>query len=239
MTPEPTPDAASRPGPPRGVPTWIWGCGGGCLLSLALLIGATWFGMSQVLSAIGPEQAWPVVAEVLPYGQEPPPNYRATLIDFEALADRPFVRRLMQGLDLDQAEVEGLAGQQVILLQEEFSSDKPAGTGSMALLWRLPPGGDVSRVPEPLVFQSGDQAETSQRALEVELQGRKLGAIAYVTEGHESPFAPKGRLEILEVDLTGERARPLVLKLLSSGEQRADEAELQRFLEPFAVWEGR
>jgi hypothetical protein len=109
----------------------------------------------------------------------------------------------------------------------------------MALLWRLPEGGDVNRVPEPLVFQSGEQAEASQRSLEIELQGRRVGAIAYVTEGHQSPFAPQGRLEILEVDLTGERSRPLLLKLLSSGEQRADEAELRRFLEPFAVWEGR
>jgi hypothetical protein len=232
-------DPEPRPGPPRGVPTWIWGCGGGCLLSLALLIAATWFGMNQVLSSIGPEKAWPVVAEVLPYGQEPPPRYRATLIDFDALAQRPLVRRLMQGLELDQQEVEALGGQQVILLQEEFSSDKPAGTGSMALLWRLPEGGDVNRVPEPLVFQSGEQAEASQRSLEIELQGRRVGAIAYVTEGHQSPFAPQGRLEILEVDLTGERSRPLLLKLLSSGEQRADEAELRRFLEPFAVWEGR
>lgn len=230
-------DTASTPVRSRGVPTWAWGCAGAALLSLAAFIGFTWYGLSQVMKAIGPEVAWPVVAEVLPYGESPPPRYQATLIDFDSITSPKLAGRLGRALKLDNSGIQSLKGQQVILLQEQYDSNKPTGTGSMALLWRLPAGADAKSVPEPLVFQSGEQAEASRRSVEISLQGRTVQAEAYATEGHKSPFAPNGKLEILEVDLTDGRARPLILKLLSSGDQRADGPELERFLAPFDVWQ--
>ena len=48
----------------RAFPIWIWGCGGGCLLTLVLVFGALFWIGNKVYSRIGPEAAWPRVAEL-------------------------------------------------------------------------------------------------------------------------------------------------------------------------------
>lgn len=53
------------------LPTWLWACGGGCLL-LTLLIGAGLFwGVGQVKNLVDPEVQWPRLQKVLPFDERP------------------------------------------------------------------------------------------------------------------------------------------------------------------------
>lgn len=59
------------PPPKKKVPTWLWFCGGGCLLALILGIIAVVWVMAFVKDSRNPEKQWPKVAQVLPYDERP------------------------------------------------------------------------------------------------------------------------------------------------------------------------
>lgn len=59
------------PAPKKRVPTWLWFCGGGCLLALILGIIAVVWVMAYAKDATNPEKQWPKVAEILPFDQRP------------------------------------------------------------------------------------------------------------------------------------------------------------------------
>lgn len=65
-------DADSTPPPKKKtIPTWLWFCGGGCLLAVILAIaGGAWVA-SRFSGATDPEKQWPKVAEILPFDQRP------------------------------------------------------------------------------------------------------------------------------------------------------------------------
>jgi hypothetical protein len=56
----------------KRVPTWLWFCGGGCLLAVVFAIALLGFGVKFVKDATNPEKQWPAVAEILPFDQRPP-----------------------------------------------------------------------------------------------------------------------------------------------------------------------
>jgi hypothetical protein len=60
------------PGPKKkSIPTWLWFCGGGCLLAVLLAVIAAGFGIRAVNQARNPEVQWPKVAEILPFDERP------------------------------------------------------------------------------------------------------------------------------------------------------------------------
>lgn len=60
------------PAPKKRIPTWLWFCGGGCLLAVVLAIVVAALGVKFFKDAMDPEKQWPHVAEVLPFDQRPP-----------------------------------------------------------------------------------------------------------------------------------------------------------------------
>ena len=225
------------PPPKRGVPLWIWGCGGGCLLTLGGFILLTYLGFRSLYSAIGPEKAWPLLAEVLPYGDEPPEGYEAVVFDSELLADSRLVGWMLERAGPGAAGELPQEGHRVFAVTETFEEKRGAGTGSRLHLWSLPAGQDPAETEPPVVFDEARFLEKQdEETLEVTLQGRTLTARRYTAQGQTLPYAGEQAQEYLEVDLTGSRDRALLAKLISTGDQRADEEELERFLEPFDVW---
>lgn len=66
-------EADSAPPPKKkSIPTWLWFCGGGCLLAVIIGIAAVAWLASNVTFSTDPEKLWPKVAEVLPYDERPP-----------------------------------------------------------------------------------------------------------------------------------------------------------------------
>ncbi len=221
----------------RGVPLWFWGCGGGCLLMLALFIGGTAWTFSSVYKSIGPEAAWPELAKVLPYGDERPEGYEPTIFDQDRLSKNRLTRYLIEKGGPEMAGTLGQAGHVVFVITEEFEESRGAGSGSRLSLWQLAPGERPEDHQEPVVFNEvHGQARSDEETVEITLQGRKLEGRRYTVEGESLPMLGVQKMQILELDITGERDRALLLKLISTGEVAADEAELNRFLEPFQVW---
>jgi hypothetical protein len=66
-------EAESAPPPKKkGIPTWLWFCGGGCLLAVIIGIGLVAWLASRFSGSTDPEKQWPKVAEILPYDERPP-----------------------------------------------------------------------------------------------------------------------------------------------------------------------
>jgi len=53
------------------LPTWLWGCGGGCVLALILSIGGGIYCVGQVKNMLDPAVQWPRLQKVLPYEEQP------------------------------------------------------------------------------------------------------------------------------------------------------------------------
>ncbi|MCH2105361.1 MAG: hypothetical protein MK291_01815 [Planctomycetes bacterium] len=53
------------------LPTWLWACGGGCLLMMILLGAGLFWGVGQVKNLIDPEVQWPRMQKVLPFDERP------------------------------------------------------------------------------------------------------------------------------------------------------------------------
>ncbi len=59
-------------GSSKGIPFWVWGCGGGCLLFILLLVAAGFWGYGVVMDAIDPDKVWANVEELVEYDERHP-----------------------------------------------------------------------------------------------------------------------------------------------------------------------
>ena len=60
-----------KPPKKRAVPSWLWFCGGGCLLAILLVIVGGIFVFSKIEGATDGEVQWPLLNEVLPFDERP------------------------------------------------------------------------------------------------------------------------------------------------------------------------
>jgi hypothetical protein len=71
----------------KSIPTWVWFCGGGCLLAVLLGVIAIGFGFRLINQARDPEVQWAKLAQVLPY-DEPPPKEMTLLMGMHLVGDQ-------------------------------------------------------------------------------------------------------------------------------------------------------
>lgn len=223
----------------RSFPVWIWGCGGGCLVMLMLFIGVSvWFG-DKMMSTFGPEAAWPVIGEIMPYGEEPPADYSPTLIDPRMITGMVSWVPGISKEDLD-AEVPDM---QVIVIDRTENDQRGDFT---AMFYRLPLGAteeDKREVMDaPAVSPGAGEVEISGvEALELTLQGRKITGRRFDadSQGPPNPFGSQTAVQVLEIDLSEGRSRPLILQFTSNKKGAVlDGAALEDFLAPFQLWAG-
>ena len=53
------------------LPTWLWGCGGGCLLAIILSIGGGIYCVGKVKNAMDPDAQWAKLDKILPFDERP------------------------------------------------------------------------------------------------------------------------------------------------------------------------
>ncbi|QDU69295.1 hypothetical protein [Engelhardtia mirabilis] len=224
----------------RAFPVWIWGCGGGCLIVLMLFIGGSvWFG-NKMFSTFGPEAAWPVISEVMPFGAVRPEGYEPLKVEPRLITG--MMRRIP---GMDDKELDKVPDMQLLIINRP--GDSSGKSDLTAMLYRLPVGATQKEklefLHEPANSPGEGEVEVSEgEQLEVTLQGRKLKALRFAADstGPVNPFMSGESVEVLQVDLSGERARPLLLHLSSNKAGVVlDEAALQDFFAPFDVWGGK
>lgn len=200
-------------GPPRkkGIPGWLWFCGGGCLLALIAAIVLGVFAFRTVKQGLDPEVQWPKLQKTLPFDERPENltlQWGSQLgFGIYTLFDQQdgYVAVLY---DFPSAE----QGDRGKIFSEEFKGGF-MGIGEMK-------GRTVSTV---------------------EVQGRTLDVVRFYQEGGSSgggPGQPDVRAgHSAFLDLTQEGATNFVLLFLISieGDEEISDEEIRTFLEPFQV----
>jgi hypothetical protein len=110
MAERPLQEVLADPPSSQMVPVWAWGCGAGCLLMVLLAIAGTWYIVKVAEREFGPEAAWPMVQEVLPF-DERPDGYSTFLIPFKGITG--FVSRRM---GMGEEELAPVADLDVVML---------------------------------------------------------------------------------------------------------------------------
>jgi hypothetical protein len=228
----------------RSFPVWIWGCGGGCLVVLMALMGLFVWGANKVQQHFGPEAAWPVVAEVMPFGAEPPAGYTATIQDLAEM--NQWLRRLPR---VDEQMLEDMPlHQQLTVLRTDPQGRFEAEPIEALMMWRLPAGAppeELDRLANlgPMSPGVGQVTITEAEPVEFTLQGRPVSAPRFAaTPQVEKAFVfLNDPSQVLELRWIEGRERPLLVRFqVSGGGPELDlPARLQEFLTPFDVWGGR
>lgn len=256
-------DVELEDAPPKsGVPKWVWGCGGGCLLLLVVtLVGTIWF-FNKILAEYGPEKTWPVVQEIMPFTDEgatdeeiiaaAPMGYTCGTIPvnfLEALDDASEEAGEEEDGDTAAGDEESSAEEfrldRVIVLNPGLDSSKPRGTGVSALLFvfdaRL--AGSAIDYITP-AFEDAEVSDESRGRARETLQGREVDTYHFRVEGAQggiARFMPGGSdaQGMLAIDVTGDRERSIVVLLMATGDVDATIEGADGLLLPFDVWAGR
>src|SRR5262249_40196208 len=56
----------------KSIPTWVWFCGGGCLLAVLVAIVGIALAIPMVARMKDPKVQWERLAHILPYDEQPP-----------------------------------------------------------------------------------------------------------------------------------------------------------------------
>lgn len=196
----------------KSIPTWLWFCGGGCLLALVLAIAGGAWGVSLFKDAMDPEKQWPNVQAILPYDEQPPElqlvwGSTFPMDVFVFLDQRGYGAMLFRFAESDAHEVREQ------LLNPEFK------------------GGFM-----------GAGARKDLQAASVDVQGRELPVLRFYQSGGGEPSGPgappnagSGASIVVDLSDPGD-VRPLVLQLVRhDGDEPISDDEVRQFLEPFHV----
>ena len=153
MSERPLQDVLTDAPPRRGVPGWIWGCGGGCLILMVLLVGFTVFFFNKLQRELGPEAAWPVIQTVMPFEEPHPEELTAFVFDPAAM-----VRKVGGWFGASEEELSDMPDVKLFGFVRQ-----PENTNYTFSLWR--DGSDPAPGPG-----------ASEKSVEFELQGKTVRA---------------------------------------------------------------
>ena len=201
-----------------GVPIWVWGCGGGCLLAALVFLAMFVLGFREISSSTDPDALWARVGEYMPFEARPD-----DLVPFGI----PFL---------------GVLGDQELIALNERSGDR------LAVLLVLPAGKeDLRRRAFSEEFEGQQLFMGTWREQEtgvIELQGRTVTCLRFVAAGDgdlsAAPGFNTGGPSVL-IDITGAGPEIVLLRITKSarGEEELSDEEVRELLEPFDVFDGR
>lgn len=201
--------------PRRGVPVWIWGCGGGCLLVVLLFIGLTVFMFDRVQKATGPDAAWPALGDLVTVPEPPPAGLTALLIDPRALA-----REFGGIFGASDEQLAGFGFGRSILVVSE--------TDARTALFAVHHADDAAF----------DGIPAGAETLEFELQGRTVAARRFTPVQRQEDLRLAGLAidqPALAIDL-GVRGDERLVVHLQSRDHGITVDEAREFLAPFDLW---
>ncbi len=200
-------EEVAEPPKKKGIPLWVWGCGGGCLLAViaALAVGVFLFGWVQ--EAVDPAVVWPKIAEILPFDEQPPYTVFGWTVGAEiyVMVDEPkeFTGILFPVGELDE--------QEVAEMDQLFKGEIEGGA-----------------------FGVGEMKDTE--VLTIDVAGRSCRAVRYASSGLNIPGIPQNtEAENVLIDLSRDPQR-FVLLVLVDPDGEVDQADIDAFLAPFDPW---
>lgn len=199
----------------KSIPTWVWFCGGGCLLAVLLAVVAIGFGFRAINQARDPDVQWARLAEVLPFDE------------------RPKEMELVMGVHIvgDQYTFKDDRGFQV-QIQNHAGKDGTQGRQDMF-------GTDDPKFPQNMVVMKFEDLQPGS----VEIQGRDLRLLRMRMElaGVLNKLIPKeareGMGSMAFVDLTPEGREGMLLAQFTrlKGTEPITDDEIREILKPFHV----
>ena len=194
----------------KGIPVWVWGCGGGCLLMLIATIVVVAIGASWISDATDPDVQWPRVAEHLPHEERPVVHM---------IMDNP-AGRFIPGLDMMMQISDPADGYQVMLLVgdegndviEQMKNAQNAGLGELGGSRNAEQGTVVlegHEAPATRYFATGtggmlddDPSRGPSIAIDISGNGQKDVLLIVTTVGDEEDELTDERLHEIVSELT-------------------------------------
>ena len=227
-------DLDAVPAKKGGLPKWAWFCGGGCLVTVVLLVIAAIWGMNFFQKAMDPEVQWPALAEVIPFD--------------ERVEDTTIMRMPVPGMTMFM--IMGQSEEEVSVGTETDGEELATAFTTqpwMAMFMVLPVGSDEADEIGSLFdpdFTGEAMGMGGRKDVVVgtsTVQGRELRSATYTQIGGVS-FIPGSQgddanSQVMLLDLTevGE-AEPLMLMYMKPGAtEPVSLDEVVEFLTPFHV----
>ena len=203
----------------KSIPTWVWFCGGGCLLAVLLAVVAIGFGFQFVKKAMDPDVQWERLAKILPYDERPP---EMQLMFGNQIGIEQYTFQDSRGFQLQIQNHTGADGTQA--RKQMFSTDTPEFPQNMVVMkFETPVPGSV------------------------ELQGREIRLFRTRMEfsGAFGKMMPKeardGMGSMAFLDLTPEGREGMLMAQITSlrGPEPVSDEEIRTLLAPFRIGPNR
>lgn len=199
----------------KGIPTWLWFCGGGCLLAVLVAVVVVGLGMRAFKTATDPEVQKKKVALILPYDEWP--KEMRPMFGFQVVGEQYTFqdsRGFQEQIQLHRGR-DGVDGRKQL-----FQSNPP-------------------KFPKDLVVMKFEDLAPGT----VDVQGRSLAVIRMRMEfsgvlGQVMPAEAKNQMGPMAfVDLTPEGLEGMMLMQVTrtKGADPISDDEIRTILEPFHV----
>lgn len=209
----------------KSVPTWVWFCGGGCLLVAILAVAGGFLGMQFVTSMMDPEEQWPKLQEVLPFDERPP--QLEMKFGMAMMGQAQFTLLDQRGFLVQIQAVPGAQGTN--MRKRMFESETPELVGNLGML-------DFENVEKGTL-------EIQGRELPIVRMQMAPGDVIQMLPGVEDEAEGEGQAQVhvIYVDLTeaGDDGMLWLQYTRDGPGGRITDEELLDFFEPFHVGSDR
>ena len=203
----------------KSIPTWVWFCGGGCLLAVLLAVVAIGFGFQFVKKAMDPEVQWQKLALILPYDERPP---EMQLMFGNQIGVEQYTFQDSRGFQLQIQNHGGADGTHA--RKQMFGSDKPEFPQNMVVMKFEPPvAGSVEVQGRTLrLFRTRMQFSGAFGKMMPQEARDGMGSMAFID------LTPEGREGMLMLQVTRVK-----------GPESVSDDEIRMLLKPFHIGPNR
>jgi hypothetical protein len=206
----------------KGIPTWAWFCGGGCLLAVLVAVVGIGLLIPIAKKAFDPEAQWERLAHMLPYDERP-----AEL--------KPMMGFGMSlGASIEQVQLQDTRGF-MITIQSHTGHN---GADARQKMFKA----DKPEFPKDVGVMKFENIETSA----IEVQGRELRALrmrmefpawmkSLMPKKAQGDLGKMGSMAFIDATPEGNDGLVLVEMIRGTGPEPITDDEVRAFLKPFLV----